>query len=200
MWRPRSMMTTATALAEGNQPERPAKVRTTGLLQLSQQDLSSNSCRWLEQTAALFPRLIKCIKYRQQESSSLTIPTTLEFNLTKIECNRLTSPLTNENFQYPEVNIRLCNWSPWNLLFESPRDDVMTTSPAYQHRNMIGCSSHKVSWWLTSDCQRRSLEINSKRRYNSKTTVKRRLQISDIVNRLSHTVQEYTLNYIKTDY
>jgi hypothetical protein len=83
------MMTMATAREEGNQPERPTKVHTTGSLQLSATRTLFQRLSMTGTDRSLVPQIDQRIKYRQEESSTLTIPTIPQFNLTKTEHNRL---------------------------------------------------------------------------------------------------------------
>ena len=125
---------------------------------------------------SLVPWIDRRIKYQQQESFTWTSPTTPQFNLTKIDHNRLIVRCLLRTINYENQSSTIQLISMKSLVRISSSDDVTTTSPSPQHRNLIGCSIAKVSWWPTSDCYRRTLEMHFNRRYNYG---KRRLKTSD---------------------
>ena len=180
-----SMMTAATALVEENdQDDRQMFVRPDHL-SCPQQVSFSNCSRWLEQTAALSPGMI------DGSNTSSKIP---QFNLTKIEHNRLTVRCLLRAISYEKsVFDHTTDLHEISCSKIVPSDDVTTTSPSPQHRNLIGCSIAKVSWWPTSDCYRRTLEVDFNRRYNYG---KRRLKTSDSQLSQSHSsIIYFILNF-----
>ena len=83
-------MTAVTALVEENQPGRPTNVCTIGSPQLSATSTFVQRLSMSGTDRSLVPWIDRRIKCQQQESFTLTLPTIPQFNLTKIEHNRLT--------------------------------------------------------------------------------------------------------------
>jgi hypothetical protein len=116
---------------------------------------------------------------------TLTISTIPQFNLTKTEHHRLEVRWLMRTFSYEEVDVRLYNWSPWNLLFESL---VMMSWLRHHHIN--------IRIWLAAAVKRSADDPPAtaneevwKWTPNDDITVKR-LWNDDckcpVVNRLSH--------------